>query len=51
MSRVKTINIFWLCRSTDQLHYDTALSMAKRYSVSLWNVYVTHLQYLMVDSG
>ncbi|XP_056284464.1 NBAS subunit of NRZ tethering complex isoform X2 [Pseudoliparis swirei] len=31
--------------------YRIALSLAKRYSVPLWEVYMTHLEFLFTDSG
>ncbi|XP_031726223.1 NBAS subunit of NRZ tethering complex isoform X2 [Anarrhichthys ocellatus] len=31
--------------------YGIALSLAKRYSVPLWEVYMTHLEFLFTDSG
>lgn len=31
--------------------YKIALSLAKRYSVPLWEVYMTHLEFLFTDSG
>ncbi|XP_067933304.1 NBAS subunit of NRZ tethering complex-like [Watersipora subatra] len=47
----KRQTILSLTKSTDQVHYDTAIAMAKRYSVSLWDIYMRHLEYLLVDSG
>lgn len=36
-------------RSLDQLHYDTAIDMAKRYKIDLWDVYMTHVDYLFTE--
>lgn len=41
----------WLCRTLDDSVYKIALSLAKRYSVPLWEVYMTHLEFLFTDSG
>lgn len=46
---------FVLCmpffRTLDDGVYKIALSLAKRYSVPLWEVYMTHLEFLFTDSG
>lgn len=39
------------CRTLDDGVYKIALSLAKRYSVPLWEVYMTHLEFLFTDSG
>lgn len=38
-------------RTLDDGVYRIALSLAKRYSVPLWEVYMTHLEFLFTDSG
>lgn len=39
------------CRTLDDSVYKIALSLAKRYSIPLWEVYMTHLEFLFTDSG
>lgn len=39
------------CRTLDEDVYAIALSLAKRYSVPLWEVHMTHLEFLFTDSG
>lgn len=38
-------------RTLDDSVYRIALSLAKRYNVPLWEVYMTHLEFLFTDSG
>lgn len=38
-------------RTLEEDVYRIALSLAKRYSVPLWEVYMTHLEFLFTDSG
>lgn len=40
-----------LHRTLDDGVYKIAVSLAKRYSVPLWEVYMTHLEFLFTDSG
>ena len=41
----------YVFRTLDDGVYRIALSLAKRYSVPLWEVYMTHLEFLFTDSG
>ena len=41
----------YVFRTLDDSVYRIALSLAKRYSVPLWDVYMTHLEFLFTDSG
>lgn len=38
-------------RTLDDSVYKIARSLAKRYGVPLWEVYMTHLEFLFTDSG
>ncbi|XP_041364061.1 neuroblastoma-amplified sequence-like isoform X2 [Gigantopelta aegis] len=43
--------ILGLAMSLDDECYSLAVSLADRYSMSLWDVYMTHLEFLFTDSG
>ncbi|CAN9507428.1 unnamed protein product [Ophioblennius macclurei] len=47
----KKETILGLTETLDDSVYRIALSLAKRYSVPLWEVYMTHLEFLFTDSG
>ncbi|KAK7906830.1 hypothetical protein WMY93_015442 [Mugilogobius chulae] len=47
----KKETILGLTETLDEGVYKIALSLAKRYSVPLWEVYMTHLEFLFTDSG
>lgn len=38
-------------RTLEENVYKIAISLAQRYSVPLWEVYMTHLEFLFTDSG
>uniref|UniRef100_A0A4W6EH12 NBAS subunit of NRZ tethering complex n=1 Tax=Lates calcarifer TaxID=8187 RepID=A0A4W6EH12_LATCA len=50
-SDYKKETILGLTETLDDGVYRIALSLAKRYSVPLWEVYMTHLEFLFTDSG
>uniref|UniRef100_A0A3Q3XCS4 NBAS subunit of NRZ tethering complex n=1 Tax=Mola mola TaxID=94237 RepID=A0A3Q3XCS4_MOLML len=50
-SDYKKETILGLTETLDDSVYRIALSLAKRYSVPLWDVYMTHLEFLFTDSG
>ncbi|XP_040920272.1 neuroblastoma-amplified sequence isoform X2 [Toxotes jaculatrix] len=50
-SNYKKETILGLTETLDDSVYRIALSLAKRYSVPLWEVYMTHLEFLFTDSG
>ena len=43
--------VFVCCRTLEDSVYNISLSLAQRYSVPLWEVYMTHLEFLFTDSG
>ncbi|XP_068198865.1 NBAS subunit of NRZ tethering complex [Antennarius striatus] len=47
----KKETILGLAETLDDGVYRIALSLAKRYNVPLWEVYMTHLEFLFTDSG
>ncbi|XP_054617752.1 NBAS subunit of NRZ tethering complex isoform X3 [Dunckerocampus dactyliophorus] len=47
----KKETILGLAETLDHSVYSISLSLAKRYSVSLWEVHMTHLEFLFTDSG
>ncbi|TDH00309.1 hypothetical protein EPR50_G00187270 [Perca flavescens] len=47
----KKETILGLTETLEEDVYRIALSLAKRYSVPLWEVYMTHLEFLFTDSG
>uniref|UniRef100_G3PAX7 NBAS subunit of NRZ tethering complex n=1 Tax=Gasterosteus aculeatus aculeatus TaxID=481459 RepID=G3PAX7_GASAC len=47
----KKETILGLSETLEEEVYRIALSLAKRYSVPLWEVYMTHLEFLFTDSG
>ncbi|XP_020497698.2 NBAS subunit of NRZ tethering complex [Labrus bergylta] len=47
----KKETILGLTETLDDGVYKIALSLAKRYSIPLWEVYMTHLEFLFTDSG
>nr|XP_019947114.1 PREDICTED: neuroblastoma-amplified sequence [Paralichthys olivaceus] len=49
-SDYKKETILGLTETLDDSVYRIALSLAKRYSVPLWEVYMTHLEFLFTDS-
>ncbi|XP_069014456.1 NBAS subunit of NRZ tethering complex [Embiotoca jacksoni] len=50
-SDYKKETILGLTETLEDGVYRIALSLAKRYSVPLWEVYMTHLEFLFTDSG
>ncbi|XP_029318532.1 LOW QUALITY PROTEIN: NBAS subunit of NRZ tethering complex [Cottoperca gobio] len=50
-SDYKKETILGLTETLEDDVYSIALSLAKRYSVPLWEVYMTHLEFLFTDSG
>uniref|UniRef100_A0A3P9LQ30 NBAS subunit of NRZ tethering complex n=1 Tax=Oryzias latipes TaxID=8090 RepID=A0A3P9LQ30_ORYLA len=50
-SDYKKATILGLTETLDDSVYRIALSLAKRYSISLWEVYMTHLEFLFTDSS
>nr|XP_046229839.1 neuroblastoma-amplified sequence isoform X2 [Scatophagus argus] len=50
-SDYKKETILGLTETLDDSVYRIAMSLAKRYSVPLWEVYMTHLEFLFTDSG
>ncbi|XP_067400847.1 NBAS subunit of NRZ tethering complex isoform X2 [Emydura macquarii macquarii] len=49
--RYKRETILGLAETLEENVYKIALSLAQRYSVPLWEVYMTHLEFLFTDSG
>ncbi|XP_059585522.1 NBAS subunit of NRZ tethering complex isoform X2 [Alligator mississippiensis] len=47
----KKETILGLAETLEENVYQIALSLAQRYSVPLWEVYMTHLEFLFTDSG
>uniref|UniRef100_A0A8C0HGQ5 NBAS subunit of NRZ tethering complex n=1 Tax=Chelonoidis abingdonii TaxID=106734 RepID=A0A8C0HGQ5_CHEAB len=47
----KRETILGLAETLEENVYNIALSLAQRYSVPLWEVYMTHLEFLFTDSG
>ncbi|CAL9692306.1 unnamed protein product [Knipowitschia caucasica] len=47
----KKETILGLTETLDDGVYKIAMSLAKRYSVPLWEVYMTHFEFLFTDSG
>ncbi|CDW58090.1 Nbas N and Sec39 domain containing protein [Trichuris trichiura] len=43
--------ILGLALSTDKGNYETALHLAEKFSVSVWDVQMDHLEYILTDSG
>lgn len=39
------------CRSLDPEVYEVAVSLAERYNVPLWELYMSHLEFVFTDSG
>ncbi|XP_068136383.1 NBAS subunit of NRZ tethering complex isoform X2 [Hyperolius riggenbachi] len=50
-SQYKTETILGLAETLEENVYKISLSLAERYQVPLWEVYMTHLEYLFSDSG
>ncbi|XP_069462044.1 NBAS subunit of NRZ tethering complex isoform X2 [Ambystoma mexicanum] len=50
-SQYKRETILGLAETLEENVYKIALSLAHRYNVPLWEVYMTHLEYLFTDSG
>ncbi|XP_075717206.1 NBAS subunit of NRZ tethering complex isoform X2 [Rhinoderma darwinii] len=50
-SQYKTETILGLAETLEENVYTISLSLAQRYQVPLWEVYMTHLEYLFCDSG
>ncbi|KAM9317014.1 NBAS subunit of NRZ tethering complex [Gastrophryne carolinensis] len=50
-SQYKTETILGLAESLEENVYKISMSLAQRYQVPLWEVYMTHLEYLFSDSG
>ncbi|NXA37259.1 NBAS protein, partial [Eudromia elegans] len=47
----KRETILGLAETLEENVYKIAVSLAQRYNVPLWEVYMTHLEYLFTDSG
>ncbi|GFN79688.1 neuroblastoma-amplified sequence-like [Plakobranchus ocellatus] len=47
----KQETIFGLAMSLDEEVYSISLSLAQRYGLSMWDVYMCHLEFLFSDSG
>ncbi|KAM4772461.1 NBAS subunit of NRZ tethering complex [Rhinophrynus dorsalis] len=50
-SQYKRETILGLAETLEANVYNISLSLAQRYQVPLWEVYMTHLEYLFSDSG
>ncbi|KAH0621966.1 hypothetical protein JD844_023774 [Phrynosoma platyrhinos] len=50
-SQYKKETILGLAETLEENVYKIALSLAQRYNVPLWEVYMTHLEFLFSDSG
>uniref|UniRef100_A0A8C9NHE8 NBAS subunit of NRZ tethering complex n=1 Tax=Serinus canaria TaxID=9135 RepID=A0A8C9NHE8_SERCA len=50
-AQYKRETILGLAETLEENVYKIAISLAQRYSVPLWEVYVTHLEFLFTDSG
>ncbi|XP_007641500.1 neuroblastoma-amplified sequence isoform X2 [Cricetulus griseus] len=47
----KRETILGLAETLEENVYSIALSLAQRYSISQWEVFMTHLEFLFIDSG
>ncbi|XP_035278775.1 neuroblastoma-amplified sequence [Anguilla anguilla] len=50
-SKYKKETILGLAETLEESVYRISLSLAQRYGVPLWEVYMTHLEFLFTDSG
>ncbi|RMC17230.1 hypothetical protein DUI87_05808 [Hirundo rustica rustica] len=50
-AQYKRETILGLAETLEEKVYKIAISLAQRYSVPLWEVYMTHLEFLFTDSG
>ncbi|KAJ8270630.1 hypothetical protein GJAV_G00117350 [Gymnothorax javanicus] len=50
-NKYKKETILGLAETLEENVYKISLSLAQRYSVPLWEVYMTHLEFLFTDSG
>ncbi|XP_053503129.1 NBAS subunit of NRZ tethering complex isoform X1 [Ictalurus furcatus] len=50
-SHYKKETILGLAETLDESVYGISRSLAQRYSIPLWEVYMTHLEFLFTDSG
>ncbi|XP_041043793.1 neuroblastoma-amplified sequence isoform X1 [Carcharodon carcharias] len=50
-SQYKRETILGLAETLEENVYKISLSLAQRYNVPLWEVYMTHLEFLFTDSG
>ncbi|XP_067884632.1 NBAS subunit of NRZ tethering complex [Heterodontus francisci] len=50
-SQYKRETILGLAETLEENVYKISLSLAQRYSIPLWEVYMTHLEFLFTDSG
>uniref|UniRef100_A0A8C3Q437 NBAS subunit of NRZ tethering complex n=1 Tax=Geospiza parvula TaxID=87175 RepID=A0A8C3Q437_GEOPR len=50
-AQYKRETILGLAETLEENVYKIAVSLAQRYSVPLWEVYMTHLEFLFTDSG
>nr|XP_006006206.1 PREDICTED: neuroblastoma-amplified sequence isoform X2 [Latimeria chalumnae] len=50
-SQYKRETILGLAETLEDHVYKISLSLAQRYSIALWEVYMTHLEFLFTDSG
>lgn len=50
-SRYKKETILGLAETLDECVYGISCSLAQRYNIPLWEVYMTHLEFLFTESG
>ncbi|XP_015206508.2 NBAS subunit of NRZ tethering complex isoform X1 [Lepisosteus oculatus] len=50
-SQYKRETILGLAETLEENVYKISISLAQRYSIPLWEVYMTHLEFLFTDSG
>ncbi|XP_060709523.1 NBAS subunit of NRZ tethering complex isoform X1 [Hemiscyllium ocellatum] len=50
-SQYKRETILGLAETLEENVYKISLSLAQRYNIALWEVYMTHLEFLFTDSG
>ncbi|XP_036405464.1 neuroblastoma-amplified sequence isoform X2 [Megalops cyprinoides] len=50
-NKYKKETILGLAETLEENVYKISLSLAQRYSIPLWEVYMTHLEFLFTDSG
>jgi hypothetical protein len=47
---VEEFILFFCCRSVDDEIFETAISLAERYDISKWEMFMSHLEWLFTDS-